>query len=31
MFVSHESVTVYKYVDTKINAVYFAENIEILG
>ena len=29
--VSYESATVYKHIDTKINAVCFAENIEILG
>jgi len=31
IFVLHESATAYKHVDTKINAVCFAENIEILG
>jgi len=31
MFVSCESATVYKHVDTKTNAACFAENIEILG
>jgi len=29
--VLHESATAYQHVDTKINAVCFAENIEILG
>ena len=31
IFVLHESVTAYKHLGTKINAVCFAENIEILG
>jgi len=31
IFVLHESATAHKHADTKINAVCFVENIEILG